>query len=146
MHRFAHVLVCCIAIGLLVSFVPTASASDEESPFVTGAVEGSPIESSCSATVDCWDGSTRSCTGVTPCSYVPSSCPSHRGWVTCGGVRTYCPPCPLLQCNTDGDRCWGDYDCRPYGYDCDSCVCDYSIHKTSRIPEEGGYCVCILPK
>jgi hypothetical protein len=145
MKRFERALVWCSVFGLVMMMVPVASALDTEAPFPAGAVEGDEVESYCTATVDCWDGTTRSCTGVSPCSYLPSNCPSSRGWVSCGGARTYCPPCPLLQCDMDGARCWGDYDCRPSGYACDSCVCDYSVHEASRIPEEGGVCFCLLP-
>lgn len=143
MQRFTMSLVICLSLGLVMT--SSVFAVDAEAPLVEGDLEEGVVEGSCSAVVDCWDGSTRSCTGTTPCTYVDSSCPGTRGYVSCGGSRTYCPACPLLPCTTEGDRCWGNNDCNPSGQDCD-CICDYSARETSRIPIEGGLCRCLMMK
>lgn len=77
-------------------------------------------EKTCSATVTCLDGSTRSCSSaVGTCTAVNPNCPTTPGSVNCNGAVTSCPACggctgsPLCcQCDLTGDcmaccRCGG---------------------------------------
>lgn len=65
---------------------------------------------SCSATADCWDGSSVSCTASGPgvkCSAADSDCPGERGHVTCDGDTVYCPQCSFIcNCLLPGGQ-WG---------------------------------------
>jgi len=89
-------------------------------------------KSLCSATANCWNGGTVSCTGnnsTTSCSAVDGNCPGERGHVTCDGVTTACPtPCP--GCGVIGvDWCTGEADCAAncapcdYTYTCNATFC-----------------------
>src|SRR4029077_16342160 len=54
------------------------------------------LKGGCSASADCADGSTISCSaaaGAGTCSYVDQSCPDTPGSVTCGSTTKYCPTC-----------------------------------------------------
>ena len=80
---------------------------------------GSGIEASCTASC----GSTSvSCSGSGSCVAVDQDCPFGQGYVTCGSVTTYCPPCtpncsqqntpscqytwdPVRSCCVAGDFC-----------------------------------------
>jgi hypothetical protein len=37
---------------------------------------------------------TLGCSYTVTCMVVDQSCPSQRGYISCDGVTTYCPPCP----------------------------------------------------
>ncbi len=91
------------------------------------------LASSCTVTVDCWDGSQRTCTG-SPCFGYDSDCPSQRGY--CYGSTTgfrYCPqccssttPCSKYEgrsCSPNGSR----IDCLFEGSGCASCFCSGGI-------------------
>lgn len=84
----------------------------------------------CSATANCWDGSTRSCQGynsTVSCTAVDSNCPGQRGYVTCDGTTTLCPACPPGSCGEDWcqdeDAC--AISCSPcdYTYTCNATYC-----------------------
>lgn len=95
----------------------------------------------CDATAFCWDGSTRHCYGnnsTVSCTAVDSSCPSQRGYVTCDGVTTWCPPCPDT---CPPDWCEGDSECAmncapcDYTYTCNATYCtDFCRCKWSTCP------------
>lgn len=82
----------------------------------------------CSASADCWDGSTRSCSGGSgsTCTAVDSNCNSNvDGYAQCGSSTYSCPPCPT--CYFNGASCTSSAFCAskcdlvcglPYG----SCV------------------------
>lgn len=97
------------------------------------------LEDLCTATIDCWDDSVISCSGSSPCTYQSSSCPTEDGWVECGGVRTKCPRCRVMEtCSLYGASCYVDLDCRPPGEPaCDLCIC---IHQNPI-----GSCMCFIP-
>lgn len=89
-------------------------------------------EKTCTATVTCLDGTTRSCSSAsTNCVAVNPSCPTTPGSVTCNGVTTSCPVCPCddtppcCRCERTGDcmsccRCGGgtfsqcNQECNPF--------------------------------
>ena len=51
-------------------------------------------EKTCTATVTCLDGTTRSCTTATgTCTAVNPNCPTTGGSVNCNGAVTSCPGC-----------------------------------------------------
>ena len=52
----------------------------------------------CTATANCGDGSTISCSdsgSSASCHAQDHYCPLTQGWVRCGGETRYCPSCPL---------------------------------------------------
>jgi len=95
----------------------------------------------CSATANCWDGTTRSCQGnnsVTACVGVDSNCPTQRGYVTCDGATQYCPICPTsggcpsnwctfeAECASSCFPCDYTYTCNGEPYCTDRCRCIFS--------------------
>jgi hypothetical protein len=74
--------------------------------------QGNGLYKSCSATANCWDGTTKSCTwsgaGGT-CTATDSNCDAGiRGSVNCNGTVTSCLQCPCgtpmcCQCASSGD-------------------------------------------
>lgn len=94
--------------------------------------EDPPVEAFalCTATADCWDGSTRYCEGnnsSASCTAVDSNCPGQRGYVTCDGVTTWCPvcetePCPEGWCEGEQDCAANCYPCN-YTYTCNETYC-----------------------
>lgn len=93
------------ANGLLCA-EPTVSAEPEP------AFEITP-QSVCTASANCWDGSTASCSASGPgvtCSAVDSDCDAGvRGQATCDGQTVFCPRCPeKAYCNCHlPDGSWG---------------------------------------
>lgn len=85
----------------------TSSACDTEAPlfvqpiFAAAAGDGGGNRATCTAT--CRNGSTVSCTGSS-CTGADANCPSHKGFVRCDGVTTWCSAaCPPSNCpNTPG--------------------------------------------
>lgn len=80
------------------------------------ALSAKPISpASCTASATCWDGSHLSCSdaGSGSCQGVNSNCASGvRGYVTCGGSRQDCPPCPkktVCDCHMWNGN-WGVWD------------------------------------
>ena len=66
----------------------------ESSEILAGGLSARSI---CTASVDCYDGSTVSCTGNSLCSPSPDQVclpDDVGGSVTCDGNTTSCPPCP----------------------------------------------------
>lgn len=51
-------------------------------------------DANCTASADCYNGSTVSCSGSSSCFAYDANCPSSRGYVQCDGARQYCPSCP----------------------------------------------------
>lgn len=75
----------------------------------------------CTATANCWDGSTRYCEGnnsTASCTAVDSNCPGQRGYVTCDGVTSYCPVCETEPCPEDW--CQNEESCASSCYPCDA--------------------------
>ncbi len=89
----------------------------------------------CSASADCWDGSTRSCSGGSgsTCTAVDSNCGSGvAGYARCGSSTYNCPPCPSSGCSFNGASCSSSAFCAskcqlicdsPYGF-CINGHCD----------------------
>lgn len=82
----------------------------------------------CTASANCWDGSTVSCQGnnsTTSCSATDSSCPSTRGKVTCDGVTTWCPICPGCDFDCAAERTFCQWDCDPcpFAFTCSPSTC-----------------------
>ncbi len=75
------------------------------------------LAGSCSATADCWDGSTVTCTTTSgSCDFADSSCPSEHGWATCGSNESHCPACP---CPPPAPKCIENRSCtNPCGSEC----------------------------
>ena len=74
------------------------------------------ISSTCTA--NCWDGSTRTCTG-TSCSAVNSNCSAgQRGSCTAGGSTTFCPACPTAKTCTATCSPSGSVSCTSPVGDC----------------------------
>jgi hypothetical protein len=141
------VLGLVLALAALVLMVPPAIASpllstaDQEflaslaTPAPTLAAKR-PIERKalCSAAVDCGGGHSVSCSSSisgTHCSAVNRDCPGgQQGSVTCDGVTTLCPPCPVAatcaalsemcteHCGPCGVR---EFQCNPYVCLCNIC-------------------------
>lgn len=82
------------------------------------------VAGSCSATADCWDGSTVSCStsgGSGGCDWEDSNCPWEHGWVTCGWEEEHCPPCP---CPPPASKCIEGRSCtEPCGSECGPGTC-----------------------
>lgn len=90
----------------------------------------------CSASADCWDGTTRSCSGGsgTTCIAVDSNCNSGQaGYARCGSTTYACPACPS-SCSFEGASCTSSAFCAskcqlicdsPFGF-CiaGKCTCD----------------------
>lgn len=131
LHRI--LLFCCVvalvvtmplaageeAVGVDLSGVENCSTSPAAAWIATDsyglpqnvATKGEENLGGCSATADCWDGSTVSCSGgagVT-CSAIDSSCSSQQGYVRCGSSYTYCPSCP--SCSMEGSPCTSSAHC-----------------------------------
>jgi hypothetical protein len=101
-------------------------------PAPVDAAKGPAIgaKSLCTATANCWNGGTVSCssnTSVTSCSAADGNCSvGERGHVTCDGVTTWCPTaCPVdcdaleLQCEEDCSPCpIKTFQCSPYRCRC----------------------------
>jgi Tfp pilus assembly protein PilV len=105
---------------------PTAARNEETGPFTEGY---------CSATADCWNGTTVSCSTTSgSCSFVDAACNPYggqRGWVKCGSQATkYCPSCP-------GGGGGGCGICSSDSY-CNSC-CPTGYGTCS-----GGSCTCMF--
>jgi hypothetical protein len=89
-------------------------------------------KSLCSATANCWNGGTVSCSGnssTTSCSAVDGSCPGEPGHVTCDGVTTTCSAC-VQTCDDLAAQCDdGCYPCAVKFFQCSPyrCRCDF-IH------------------
>jgi hypothetical protein len=107
-----------IALGLLCALALAPAFATEDSPETTMAPE-MPLDfpalteepqfvsTQCSATVDCKDGTSITCTscetGAQACNATPRSCPASRGSVSCKvgffTVTTVCDePCPPTYC------------------------------------------------
>lgn len=83
----------------------------------------------CTATANCWDGTTRYCEGnnsPASCTAVDSNCPGQQGYVTCDGATTWCPacedPCPPGWCDGEEDCASSCYPC-DYSYTCNQTYC-----------------------
>lgn len=87
-------------------------------------------KSACNATANCWDGTTRSCSGNTSCSAVDSNCSGgQRGSVTCDGVTTQCPSCcPDLDCTAERASCASDCAGCPFIFSCNTSTCNVTCH------------------
>jgi hypothetical protein len=76
-------------------------------------------KSLCSATANCWNGGTVSCTGnnsPSSCSAVDGNCSvGEPGHVTCDGATTTCSACP----GCGPTFCTGESDCAANCYPCD---------------------------
>ena len=87
----------------------------------------------CTASANCWDGSTVSCSGnnsTTSCSATDSNCGGgQRGSVTCDGVTTFCPPCPCnLDCAAERADCISTCDPCPAIFSCSLSTCTVHCH------------------
>jgi hypothetical protein len=126
MRIFSCIVLICMILCIGIVLECTASAIE-----ITEGI--------CTATADCWDGTVVTCSGVSPCSYRDSSCPSVRGSVTCGGVTKYCETCPIEYCPMENKLCADDEECQSGGgMYCMLCFC---------LPEHPyepatGYCIC----
>lgn len=85
----------------------------------------------CTATANCWNGSTVTCSGGGTCIAVDDNCPTATGHCTHNGAPTYCPPCPPRNC-TAGCPGGGTVSCQ-YNNSCtyvDGCYasCDGFDH------------------
>src|SRR6478752_5860402 len=92
-------------VARVLSVTDQAFLASLATPAATPAAKRPQIgpKSLCTASANCWDGSTVSCSGnnsTTSCSATDSNCSVHqRGSVTCDGVTTSCPICPCdLDC------------------------------------------------
>lgn len=115
-----------VAFGLVLVLVAAGSHAESQGSFEVEPMQtlidldGPTQKSSCEATADCWDGSSKVCFGSSDCSARDSACPIQRGYVECDGTRTYCPVCP--GCVTEGDTCALAWECTsPPG--CENCFC-----------------------
>jgi hypothetical protein len=139
MRRLALGFVLTFAALALMTFpaqaAPVLSAADQE--FLASLAAPAPAlaakrpidgKALCSATVNCGDGTSVSCSSSassSSCSSIDRNCPT-RGSVTCDGVKTKCPPCScdeLLQaCETQCGRCpVTSFQCSPYMCTCLIC-------------------------
>lgn len=95
------------AMGVAPAAADDAPACTPASTATAVSADGSPeqaVETSdgigaagtCTATADCWDGSSVTCTGNQgSCSFVDSDCDPNmvRGYCEADGTKKYCPPC-----------------------------------------------------
>jgi hypothetical protein len=145
MKRLAVGCVLTLASLALMAFPaqasPVLSAADQEflaslaTPVPTLAAKRPIAEKAlCSAAVDCGSGHSVSCSSSvsrTHCSAVDRDCPGQQGSVTCDGVTTTCPPCPIAidpcpalsqQCTDSCGPCGVRFfQCSPYICQCNVC-------------------------
>jgi len=95
-------------------------------------------KSFCSATANCANGGTISCTGTSSCTAVDGSCP-EPGHVTCDGVTTSCSSCApgcgpdwcnesACAANCSNAGCDYDYTCYDYPSCSDHCRCTRCVY------------------
>ena len=93
-----------------------------DGPADSDGAEGG-IQTNCSATAQCHNGTTRSCSSGGTCTAVDSNCNNNqRGYVNCGGTVTYCPVCPPSgpDCSIDG---YCNPECSPFeDFDCECAI------------------------
>lgn len=83
---------------------PTAnSCSLPEGEAVLEALQRIGQEKDTTCTVTCGTYPQVTCTVSGTCTGVERSCPGERGHITCNGVTTYCPACPIC---TEGSITW----------------------------------------
>lgn len=93
-------------------------------PDLAPALAAQPAEPMLSGvcTANCWDGSTRTCTGNS-CSATDSNCPNVRGqcWSDLEGTKfcPFCPDCALTNCGCDAQPCVKNSQCGT----CDGLAC-----------------------
>ncbi len=94
------------ALGFLASPALAAPLSAADQAFIASLAQPAPVPAAqrpalgekalCTATANCWNGTTVSCSGnnsTTSCSATDSNCGGgQRGSVTCDGVTVFCPP------------------------------------------------------
>jgi hypothetical protein len=137
-------LILGVALALLLSALPVRSEPADQAPDLRAAIFAAPggacplpaatkpggpggVGSTSVCVANCWDGSTRTCTG-TSCSATDSSCPSQRGfcWSNSEGYK-YCPACssncsawtscssgPPVSCQGTSGDCFSVYHCYAY--------------------------------
>lgn len=115
---------------------PVLSAADQA--FLASLAARRPLEKEatpqCSASVDCLNGTTLSCTsstGTSSCSSVARNCADGvRGSVTCDGVTSQCPMCFIADtCSARHQQCQETcapcpirtFQCNPYVCECVIC-------------------------
>lgn len=70
-----------------------------------------PVPMSCTAQATCQFGQTIQCTGC-PANRAHAACPNGtQGWVSCGGVKTWCPACCIPDPSCTGRPCSTNNDC-----------------------------------
>ena len=131
------------ALGFLVSPAVAAPLSATDQAFIASLAAPAPVPAAkrpalggkalCSATANCWDGSTVSCSGnnsTTSCSATDSNCLVHqRGSVTCDGVTTSCPICPCdLNCTEERANCASDCSPCAFTFSCSLSTCTVTCH------------------
>jgi hypothetical protein len=126
---------------------PALSAADQAFLASLAAPAGTPApelvakrprigtKSLCTATANCWNGGTVSCSGnnsTTSCTAVDGNCSvGERGHVTCDGVTTACPtacPCPSDFCITEEDNCAANCSPCSYTFTCSLSTCTDHCH------------------
>lgn len=80
-----------------------------------------PVPMTCTATAYCETGQV-SCTGC-PADAQDAACPGEEGWVSCSGVKTWCPPCELCDPSCTGRSCSSSSDCHNGG--CPDGICRF---------------------
>lgn len=114
---------------------PVLSVADQA--FLASLVAQRPLEKAatpqCSASVDCLNGTILSCTsstGTSSCSSIARDCADGvRGSVTCDGVTSQCPLCPVVSlCSARHQQCQETCGhCPIRTFQCDPYVCECVI-------------------
>ncbi len=136
MKRLVPGLVLTLAALYLVTLPPLAAApvpSAADQAFLASLAAQRPLDKEvtpkCSASVDCLDGTTISCsssTGTSSCSSVARDCfDNERGSVTCDGVTSQCPLCFVVggNCTALQEQCTEHCACGVMTFQCNPYVC-----------------------